>query len=481
MKQHSVLYNFIMNVILTMSSFIFPLITFPYVSRILLPEGNGKVSFAASVVNYFLLIAQLGIPMYGIRACAKVRDDKEKLNKTVQEILAISVVMCIISYMLFTVVLFCVPRLWQEKELMIITSASILFTTLGAEWIFKALEMYSYITWRSIVFKCIALGAMFLLVHEQEDYIIYGAISIYASSASNILNFLYLHRLVTLKKRYRLELHSHMKPIFVFFAMSCATTVYLNMDTIMLGFMKTDADVGYYNAAVKIKNMLVSMVTSLGAVLLPRVTAYIEQNEQEKFQDLSVKALRFVLFAAIPMLVYFIIFAEPSMLALSGKEYANAVLPMQIMMPTLLFIGLTNIMGIQIMVPMNKENKVLASVIAGAAVDLVLNILLIPKYSVSGAAAGTMTAELVVFIYQYFSERKIMHGLFCKINPCKTVISTAISSGITVWILSLNMNSFSMLILSCVCFFGTYLISLMMLHDEFVLELFQMLRDKLRI
>ena len=156
-----------MNAILTMSSFIFPLITFPYVSRILLPEGTGKVSFAASIVNYFLLLAQLGIPTYGIRTCAKIREDKDKLNKTIQEIFKISFIMCIFSYTIFLILLYCVPRLWQEKELMLVTSTSILFTTIGVEWVFKALEMYSYITWRSVAFKCIALAAMFLLIHGQ--------------------------------------------------------------------------------------------------------------------------------------------------------------------------------------------------------------------------------------------------------------------------------------------------------------------------
>lgn len=216
MKQHSVFYNFIMNVILTVSSFIFPLITFPYVSRILLPEGTGKVSFAASVVNYFLLLAQLGIPTYGIRACAKVRDNKEALNKTAQEIFVISIIMCIVSYVLFFIAVFSVPRLWQEKELMLVTSATILFTTIGVEWFFKAIELYSYITWRSITFKCIALGAMFLLVHEQQDYIKYGAVSIFASSASNILNFVYIQKFINLKKRCKLELRIHMKPILIF-------------------------------------------------------------------------------------------------------------------------------------------------------------------------------------------------------------------------------------------------------------------------
>lgn len=477
-QQKSVFYNFIMNVILTMSSFIFPLITFPYVSRILLPVGTGKVSFAASVVNYFLLLAQLGIPTYGIRACAKVRDSEEELSKTVQEILLISILMCAFAYVLFFASLLCVPRFQEERKLLIVTSASILFTTLGVEWLFKALEMYSYITWRSIIFKCIGLLAMFLLVHEQEDYVIYGAISIFASSASNILNFIYLHKLVDLKKRFKLDLKKHMKPILIFFAMSCATTVYLNLDTTMLGFIKTDADVGYYNAAVKIKNMLVSIVTSLGAVLLPRVTAYLERNETEKFKKLSKKAIRFVLFASLPMLTYFVVFARQGVLLLSGDEYVNAIMPMQIMMPTLLFIGLTNIMGIQILVPMGKESKVLASTVVGAVIDLILNTILIPKYSVVGAAIGTVTAELAVFIYQYFSDRILFRDLFKNINPWKFVISSLIAVLGSVWVLKLELGYFFSLLLSCMCFAIVYFVCLLVLKEAFVQEIVEMVLNR---
>lgn len=474
MKQtKSVVYNFIMNIILTMSSFIFPLITFPYVSRILLPVGTGKISFAASVVNYFLLLAQLGIPTYGVRACAKVRDNEEELSKTVQEILLISIMMCILAYVVFFASLFCVPRFQEERKLLIVTSASILFTTLGVEWLFRALEMYSYITWRSIIFKCIGLVAMFLMVHNQDDYVVYGAISIFASSASYILNFIYLHKLVDLNKRFKLDLKKHMKPILVFFAMSCATTVYLNLDTTMLGFMKTDEEVGYYNAAVKIKNMLVSIVTSLGAVLLPRVTAYLEKSEMEKFMKLSKKAIRFVMFTAVPMLTYFIVFARQGVLLISGNEYVDSIIPMQVMMPTLLFIGLTNIMGIQILVPMGKESKVLASTVVGAVIDLVLNMMFIPKYSVVGAAIGTVTAELAVFIYQYFSDRALFKDLLKNTSIWKFVLSSIIAVFASVWVLKLELGYFISLLISCICFTVVYVVCLLLLRESFLQDIIE--------
>ena len=137
-KQKSLKINFIMNAILTMSSFIFPLITFPYVSRVLLPVGTGKVSFANSVITYFAMFAQLGIPTYGIRACSKVRDNKEELNKTVHEIFLINLIMSVLTYLVFLVCLVAVPRFRQDYALFLILSSTLFFNVIGMEWMYKA-------------------------------------------------------------------------------------------------------------------------------------------------------------------------------------------------------------------------------------------------------------------------------------------------------------------------------------------------------
>ena len=296
--------NFIMNAILTMSQFIFPLITFPYVSRILLPEGTGKVSFATSIISYFAIFAQLGIPTYGIRACAKVRDNKEELSRTVQELFIINLIMSGIAYVALLGAIAVIPRLHQEKELILIVSLTILFNAIGMEWLYKALEQYTYITIRSIIFKFIALLAMFALIHQQSDYVIYGGISIFASSASNIFNFLHAHKYISLKPLGQYNFQRHLKAVVIFFAMSCATTIYTHLDTVMLGFMTSDVEVGYYNAAVKIKTILVSIVTSLGVVLLPRASYYVEHKMMKEFYHITQKAIKFVLLVATPMMVY---------------------------------------------------------------------------------------------------------------------------------------------------------------------------------
>lgn len=471
MKNNSIKLNFIMNVFLTMSSFIFPLITFPYISRILLPEGTGKVNFATSYISYFTMFAQLGIPTYGIRACAMVRDDRRKLTKTAHELFLINLFMSIISYVVFFILLFCVPKLREDRTLYLIVSANILLTAIGMEWLYKALEQYSYITIRSVAFKFVALIAMFLLVHQKSDYVIYGAISLFAASASNIMNLINVHKYIDLKPLSHYDFKPHLKAVGIFFAMSCATTIYLHLDTIMLKFMTTDTDVGYYSAATKIKMILVSVVTSLGAVLLPRVSYYVKQNKMEEFHRITVKALNFVFLSALPLTIYFIMFAREGIYFLSGKEYEGAIIPMQVIMPTLLIIGVTNILGLQILVPMGMEKYVLYSEIAGAITDLILNALLIPSLKSTGASIGTLAAEIAVLIVQYAVLHKTVNSAFKVIKYYKLGIASLGGTLSSVWVLYCQIGSFWKLFISACIFFGVYGVLLMLLKETLVREI----------
>ena len=448
--------NFVMNAILTMSQFLFPLITFPYISRILLPTGTGKVSFATSVVSYFALFAQLGIPTYGIRACAKVRDDRKALDRTVQELFLINLIMSILAYIVLFLAIAFVPRMRQEKALFLIVGLTILFNAIGMEWLYKALEQYTYITVRSIIFKLIAVVAMFVLVHEQKDYVIYGGISILAASASNVFNFFHAHKYVSIKPVGSYNFRQHLKPIVIFFAMSCAATIYTNLDTVMLGFMTSDAEVGYYNAAVKIKSILVSVVTSLGVVLLPRASYYVECKLMDKFCRITHVALNFVILISVPLTVYFILFAKEGIFFLSGAEYEASIVPMQIIMPTLLFIGLTNIMGIQTLIPLGKEKVVLYSEIAGAVADLLLNVALIPSMASAGAAIGTVVAEGVVFAVQFWALRKEVLSSYQKVRYGTIVLALALAIASCLWVKTTALGSFASLLVSAILFFAVY-------------------------
>lgn len=471
-EQKSLKLNFIMNALLTMSSFIFPLITFPYVSRVLTPVGTGKVSFATSLISYFLMFAQLGIPTYGIRACAKVRDNREELTRTAHELLIINLIMCVLSYIVLAIALLTVPRLQEDRTLYIVVSFTILLTSIGMEWLYKALEQYTYITIRSIIFKFVALIAMFMLIHEQSDYVIYGGISILASSASNVFNFINVRKYIDMRSVGNYNLRRHMKPVCVFFAMSCATTIYTHMDTVMLGFMSTDAEVGYYNAAVKIKKILVSIVTSLGTVLLPRASYYIQQGKMQEFKRITYKALNFVFLVASPMMVYFILYARQGILFLSGTAYENSILPMQVIMPTLLFIGLSNILGIQILVPLGRERTVLYSEIAGAVANILINAILIPKFQSVGAAVGTVVAEFVVLTVQFVALRSEVWPSFKAISYWKIIIGIMLGTVLSMWVLTFNLGSFVTLLITAVLFFGVYGLFLLLTKEPLAVEIF---------
>ena len=478
MKNKSLKVNFVMNIILTLSSFIFPLITFPYISRILLPAGTGKVSFAASIISYFSMFAQLGIPTYGIRICASVRENKEKLTKTVHELLIINLLMSFISYCAFFVCLSVVPKMQEEKTLFIVMSFTIILNSIGMEWLYKALEQYTYITIRSIIFKIVALLAMFLLIHKQSDYIIYGGITIFAASASNIFNFINIHKYINLKPLGNYNLKQHFKPISIFFAMACASTIYVNLDSVMLGFMATDIDVGYYNAAVKIKNILVSIVTSLGTVLIQRVSYYIENKMMYEFKKITKKAINFTFIIATPLMIYFIMFAREGIFFLSGEAYVGAIIPMQLIMPTLLFIGVTNVLGIQILVPLGKEKIVLYSEIIGAITDIIINAILIPRFVSAGAAIGTLIAELSVFIVQYLSLRNEVKSVFRQLHYFRIIVAIVLSIIASIWIKIININYFVTLVISSILFFGTYIIFLLLKKEELIVEIWNMVTIK---
>ena len=472
MKIHSVKYNFIMNAILTVAGIICPLITFPYISRVLLVEGSGKVAFATSVVTYFTMFASLGIPTYGVRACAIVRDNKEKLSKTVQELLIISGGTTLLTYIVFGISLFVIPEFAQERTLLLIVGLGIGLNTIGVQWLYNALEQYSYITTCSILFKVIGMILMFLLVKESSDYQIYGGVYVIASFGSYVLNFICLRKFVTFQKTGTYQFKQHLKHIMVFFAMSAGASIYLNLDVVMLRFLQSNEAVGYYNAGIKVKTVLVTCVTSLGTVLLPRLSYYIETADKKAFQLMVGKAFRFVFVAASAVTVYFSIFARESILLLSGEAFLPAVGPMMILMPTVLLIGLSNVTGIQILTPNGREREVMYSIWGGAILDFVLNLIVIPKFSANGAALSTLLAEGMVLLLQCWFLRDVLWSYIRQVQCWKIVIALAVASVMTIpvkiWI---DSGVFVTLLVSAIVFFGGYAVVLLLLKEPFVSEI----------
>lgn len=447
MKKKSVAINAILNMILTVSNFMFPLITFPYISRVLMAEGIGKVAFATSVAGYFTLVASLGIPTYGIRECAKVREDKEKLSKTVHELIIINAIMTAISLLLFLLITVKVPRITENAILMYINMLGIILNIIGVNWVYSALEEYAYITKRALLFKILSLIAIFLFIKNSDDHIIYAAILVGAAGGSNIMNFLNLKKIISFKNYKEYKFKKHLRGVLVFFAQSAAITIYTNLDSVMLGIFKGDFEVGLYAAACKIKYVLLALITSVGKVMLPRLSYYAENGRESEFSTLIVKNIYFVLSMSLPIIIFIIYTARECVIFLSGEGFIGAVKPLQILIPSILLIGLSTILGVQILTPRNMEIYALYAAIIGAVVNIIVNTALIPAYGVVGVAVGTLMAELSVLTYEIFILRVMIMDMIKKLDIKKYIVAI-IASIASMHLCYSNLNMDNILVLA---------------------------------
>ena len=476
----SIKFNFIMNFILTVSNFLFPLITFPYVSRVLLPEGTGKVAFALSIVSYFTIFASFGVATYGIRAVAQVRDDKERLSKTMHELLFINIISMTIVYVALAIAILVVPKFAMEKELFWVTSLFILFTIIGIEWLYKGLEKYQYITIRTIIFKIASLFLVFLFVKEKSDYIIFSFISIFAIVGSGVLNLINSRKLINYTLYSEYEFKKHLKPMFVLFLTSMAIAIYTSLDEGLLGLLSSPEQVGYYNAAVRVKGILFTLITSLGVVLLPRLSYYVENHMETEFHEALAKSTNFIIVIAASVVIFFTLFAKETILILAGENYVASIIPLQIVVWALILSAITNILGIQILLPLKKDKQLLFSVLCAATVDVIANFLLVPKLAAVGTALSVIAAELSVLIVQIIILRQYIKILFSGLQLHKIIIALLIAIACALFVREIVVNTSTLIIFLCSSsvFFLAYFIILLLLKEKFIMYVYHTIYTK---
>lgn len=457
MKVYSIKANAIMNIIYTITNIVFPLITFPYVSRILLSNGMGMVSFFATISNYAIMIGSLGISTYGIRVVAKVRDDKNKLSKVTTELLIINTVVTFVVLIVLIISVQFVEKFSGSIELFAINAIIILAAPMSLNWLYSGLEQYAYVTKRTIVFKTISLILVFLLVKSQSDYPIYAAIIAFSSIGSYICNFIYARRFVDFHFYKEMKFREHCKPMLLLFSSILAVSVYTNLDTIMLGFMSNYTEVGLYTVAVKVKWLLLAVVNAISAVLLPRLSFYISQKNMEEYNRVIKKSISIIFLISIPLTFFFIVEARDSILLFGGADYVDAILCMQILMPILLISGFSNITGNQVLIPQGRDAAFMTAVIAGANINVILNIILMPKYGCNGAAIATIVAEMTQMSIQfYYAKETIIKNVKVK-TLVKFVVAASIACVIIVLIrINIDINAFVNLVLAAVIYFPIY-------------------------
>ena len=398
MQKSNVKKNTIFNAVKTVFGIIYPLITFPYISRVLMAENVGKVNFGNSIVSYFSLIASLGVSTYAIRECSKVRDNQEELNRTTSQIFSINIISTVISYFALVITLIVARPLENYRELICIQSATILFTTLGADWINSAMEDFKFIAIRTMGMQLVSLALMFLFVRRPEDYIKYAVISVVASSGANIINIFYRRKFCKMRFTLQIDWKQHMPPLMNLFLIIAIQTIFVSSDITILGLLRGDIEVGIYSASVKIFNIINTLIGCVNAVVIPQMSSSFYENDYEKINKLYTYSAHTIMIMALPMIIGVILTSKEIIYITAGDEYLDGSVALQILAIATFFSQLGGLLSNLILIPSGNESKCLISTICASLVNIVLNFILIPAWSYNAAAFTTLLSQIISWV-----------------------------------------------------------------------------------
>lgn len=387
--------NIIFNIIKNMSTLIFPLISFSYISRILGADGIGKINFTKVIIEYFIILAAMGIRGYGIREGAKVRDSREKLSVFVKEILIINIGSIVVAYILLFISLLFVDKFIEYRMCILIQCVVIFFGQIGCDWFYEAIEEYPYIAIRNTAFRILSLILTFLLVKEVGDYIKYIFIWTICECGNGILNFFMLNRYIDFNIKSSCNIKQHLPGIFSLFVFTLSNNLYSNIDIIMLGFMLASYQVGIYSVAIKIIKISTTLITSMGVVLMPRIANYICNKMIKKISILVHRIIDLMLMFSIPMVTGIVVLRKEIIIVFCGKEYLEASLTLIILARLGIVTPVYSFINSCVFIPFQKEKYMYIATGVALGSNVGLNLLLIPKYAINGAAIATIIAEFL--------------------------------------------------------------------------------------
>ncbi|MGL6065164.1 MAG: polysaccharide biosynthesis C-terminal domain-containing protein [Fusobacteriaceae bacterium] len=412
--------NYLFNVIIIFINIIFPILVFPYASRILLPTQYGKYSFAISITSYFIAIANLGVQSYGVRELSKInKENLIELKNKFSEILAITVISSIGSSILFVITILYFKILRIELELYLIIGTTVLLSFMNLDYFFVAMENHRRRTMRLLITRSISLIFLFILVKNPEDYIIFTSVMILPEIIVKIMDIFSVRKYISLKLSFPC-LKKHIKPLLIIFFFIFSQTIYMNLDSTMLGAIIGNKSVGLYAVAVKMTKIVLPLVSSLGLVLTPRIIKNIaDKNEESFFKDMDLN-LNFIFFITVPAIFSMLILANNMIEILSGQDYRDSITSMRVMLPIIFFISISGFISSQILIPTNNEKKILKISVIGLLINFILNLLLIKKYGILGAGIATLMAEFFVMFFRIREMEKIFSTY--KIFSAKRII-----------------------------------------------------------
>ena len=428
MKKKSIKVNAIWNTIRQCLSILFPLITYPYVSRVLGASNLGRYSFSESVVQILITISIIGIPTYSIREGSRIRDNKDALVDFCSEVFTLNCISVLFSYTLLAILVIFVPRIRLESVSVMVLSINILSKCIGRDWLNSIFEEYLYISIRYIVVHAISLGAIFLLVKKPEDILIYVTIMAFSQLGGNVLNVFYTNKKVPIKFKLSQKTTKHLKPILLLFCSSIATTIYIRSDITILGFMRTNAEVGIYSMSSKIYTIVKSVLNALIMVSIPRLSYYLG-NENGYFGRYSLllnkirNALVLLLFPAVTGLFCL---SKDALYLLGGEEFVSGSISLQILCGALIFAVFGCFYAQGILIANRLESVFFKATVISAIINIVLNFVFIPLIGINGAALTTLISEISIVImckkysHNYYNDsiKKLIANSYAAIIEC---------------------------------------------------------------
>ncbi len=393
--------NFIYNAILTMSGYIFPLIVYPYVSRVLGVANIGACNFVDSIVEYFTIISMMGMNTIGIREIAKCKGNKEKLDKAFSELFSLNTLTTIFAVITLIIATNVIDKFSLYRDLLYIGVGKLFFNYMLINWFFQGLENFKYIAARTIFIKCLFVLAVFLLVRNENDVKIYYLLIALTWAGNGIVNYIYARKFVTFHFTFNIEkrITSSFFILGIYWFMN---SMYTTLNVAFLGFATNDVEVGYYTTANKLLMVIMAMFTALTSVMVPRISkAFSSEKDNNDFTEakmLICKATNALMLFSIPIIYFVLPYSKELIYLMSGIGYEEAVVPLQIMCPLFFLVGYDQIIVLQTLLPMGKDRSILRNSIIAAVVGIVSNLVLTLHFGKTGSAIVLILAELSVLI-----------------------------------------------------------------------------------
>lgn len=403
MAHKSIKKNYIYNLLFQVFTAITPVITAPYLSRVLGADGIGKISFAESVVSYFVILATLGISTYGQREVSYVQNDKENrsivfYNTFVTKFIVSLIV--IIIYILLSIFVF-------KSVLQLILTLNLLAVLVDVAWFFQGMEDFGKIVLRSTIFKVLTIICIFVFIKKKENVLLYALIIEIFGFLCNASLILFLPKYINKIDFSKLNPFKDISVIFMLFVPTIAIQICTALDKTMIGIItKSEFENGYYEQAMKIPRILLYIVTTLALAVMPRIGLLFNNGEKKEIENLMYKSYRFVFLISLPMACGLFAVAPNFVPWFFGDGYDKSIVLIRILAFLLIIIGISNITGMQYMIPTKRQNLLSISVCIGAVINFILNYFLIIKYASFGAAIASIISELVIMLLEFYIVRK---------------------------------------------------------------------------